>query len=98
MWKLGSFKDFRYTNQSSLTELPGVDDGEDYTRVRVDNSIIQTIMRQQDNLTLFPQSAMTILGLSEREQMDIFTVVAAILHLGNARFEEKVCKLQSIER
>jgi myosin heavy subunit len=35
MWKLTGCKDFRYTNQSSLTELPGVDDGEDYTRVRV---------------------------------------------------------------
>lgn len=38
MWKLTSSKDYRYTNQSSLVDLPGVDDAEDYARVRVGTS------------------------------------------------------------
>lgn len=32
--------------------------------------------------------SMTLVGLSEKEQIAIFTVVAAVLHLGNIAFEE----------
>lgn len=33
---------------------------------------------------------MTMLGLSDQEQTEIFSVIAAILHLGNTRFVNKV--------
>ncbi len=33
---------------------------------------------------------MGMLGLSDQEQIDIFAIVSAILHLGNARFATKV--------
>ena len=34
------------------------------------------------------QHSMTHVGLSEKEKIAIFTVVAAVLHLGNVAFEE----------
>jgi myosin heavy subunit len=43
------------------------------------------------------QSAMGMLGLSDQEQLDIFAVVSAILHLGNARFANKVQSPSSTE-
>jgi hypothetical protein len=41
------------------------------------------------------QSAMGMLGLSDQEQIDIFAIVSAILHLGNARFATKVLYLST---
>lgn len=50
------------------------------------------ILRQPDPhfLITFAQSAMTMLGMSDQEQVEIFSVISAILHLGNARFVNKV--------
>lgn len=33
--------------------------------------------------------AMTLMGMSDKEKMAIYTVVAGVLHLGNVEFEEE---------
>ncbi len=61
MYQLGTTADYHYTNQSSLKELPGVDDAEDYARVRV--HVALCVLPKCSFLSLIVMSSNTSLPL-----------------------------------
>lgn len=76
---------YYYLNQSGSFTVDGVNDAAELETTRVSISWLNT--RWQ--VLMRVQRAMTVVGITEAEQHSIFKLVAAVLHLGQLKFEKK---------
>ncbi len=89
---LDSAENFHYTNQGQDVHISGTDDVVELERTR--NAF--TILGKLKNIHIFPQNNITHFlqnlwftpaGVQPDQQMEIFRILAAILHLGNINIQ-----------
>lgn len=89
---LDSAENFHYTNQGQDVHISGTDDLVELERTRNAFTILGKLksihIYLQNNIMHFSQNLWFILaGVQPDQQMEIFHILAAILHLGNVNIQ-----------
>lgn len=89
-YKLLKNKEYHYLNQSGCYKLDGVDDGEDFVRLKVS----KTTNRSEPSLPCFVfffllQTALRVSGVTPEKIEKLLKVLSAVLQLGNVTFSQK---------
>ena len=71
-------EDYEYLNKSRR-EVDGVDDREEWSALKV--CLFRILLQNETHRC--SQAALDIVGFTSAEQLDLFRIVAAILHIGN---------------
>lgn len=74
----GSIEDYDYLNKSRR-EVDGIDDREEWNLLKVDGVSLYIGLK----LLIANQNALDVVGFTAAEQLDLFRIVAAVLHIGN---------------
>lgn len=65
-WRIGDVRDYYFTNQGNVFDLPRMDDAYEYQQLR---------------------TSLNTLKFKEEDQNDLFSIISAILHMGDFTFE-----------
>jgi myosin protein heavy chain len=75
----GGVENYEYLNKSRR-EIDGIDDKEEWQALKVRPFLVCAWF---DSVLLLVQNALDVVGFTEAEQLDLFRIVAAVLHIGN---------------
>lgn len=95
--KLKRASEYKYLNQSNCLAIDGVDDAEKFHMLMVTKVIVVTITIDSVNVPqhfcpyfivfAFSQEALDIVRVSKKDQEHVFSMLAAVLWLGNISFQ-----------
>lgn len=95
--KLKRASEYKYLNQSNCLAIDGVDDAEKFRMLMVTKVIVVTITIYSVKVPYhfcpyfivfaFSQEALDIVRVSKKDQEHVFSMLAAVLWLGNISFQ-----------
>jgi len=91
VWGIHEAKNYRYTNQSKVYDIVNVDPRKEFVNLKV-TPPLKMFKTTTDLLVVCcssAQRALTVAGIKVHYQHLTFTLLAAILHLGNIKLEQE---------